>query len=184
VRGADVTQTRPNNVGPYAAGQVVGDAADARFLLPVPPLPPDAETPGFASIHLFLIESRPASDPILPALGVVLGFGVFPTVLGDGAALALAAADIAQLVPTTAATVNVSLPATGAGAGYAGSLNLTAGLAGRRAVFVSAAAQAGLYFLPGSTMCAYLFISAAYAPLALSTFTLRPYWLVLRKGTL
>jgi hypothetical protein len=147
--------------------------ADARFVLQVPALPAAALLPGFSAAIFILINGRPVADAATPAISIVLGAGLFATVLGDQTALALSDPDIAILVPAQAGAVNVQLAAIGGAAGSVGALNQGAAPAGRRAGLTSFAPAGGALFVPGQRISAYLVAAAAYNPVAQESFTVR-----------
>lgn len=170
VAAAGVTQTRPNNVTAYAAGQVYGSAADARYALTVPALPADALGPGFTSIGLLAVQNVNLAQAA-PVFNVYLFDGSPATVLGDQATIALSDADIALLVlGSLVTTITMSNNAA-----QASMLNQGAGTAGRRGSSTSSfpvTTKTGKFLTGGQTVGVYLAVQAAYTPLALEAVTL------------
>lgn len=160
---------RPNNAVAYAAGQVYGKAADARTTMVVPPLPANAQLPGFTGAQFWLLQHRDVTQAG-PQLNLVLSSQPFATVLADQHALALSDPDIQNLF-ALASTTAWHLQFSAITAGWAaGAITAGAGTAGRKGVVGSyplSLSRSPGYFTPGATLGMYFYVAAAYNPIAL-----------------
>lgn len=184
LKGTRVRVTRPNNVTAYAAGQVIGDAADARVELVIPAAPNSNWRTPFVGPNFSIRVVRGA-----PYTQGTLSFNIWvfnaqpATVLGDQQAFSLSDADVQNkwvpsIVNAQAGTQSVSIVAAAQGSTV--TLNTSAGTAGRVAATASFFAQGipgqlGL-FVPGQSIWLYLVATAAYTPLALETLDIIPYY--------
>jgi hypothetical protein len=175
-----ITLVRPNNVTAYVAGGVLGDAADARLSFTLPAVaPPDAAVPapncfGGLGVHFLFVNHRDPAAVALPAISGLLCAGPFTTVLGDQAPMALNDADIDALY------VGGAVPAFTIAGMATGVLNLTtlaigAGAAGRRGNLAAFQPSTGTLWALGQTLGLYLWMQAAYVPIAQEVFDLYPW---------
>jgi len=156
----DAVLTRPNNVTAYAANQVYGAAANARFsfVVPQPANPSRLRSPNVNNLQFTGIQTANAGG----LSGLLHLFTAAPNILGDQAAFDLDAASASVNLPVTN-TLNLGTGAL---------LNAGAGLAGRR-VAGGLTFTTGNFFAPGDTVWGYFVVGGVYNPLALESLTIR-----------
>lgn len=169
--------TRPNNTNAYAAGQVYGEAADARHSFTLPAIPAATRTAFYTGAVVMGVQGCSPSAAAVN-LGIVLFTAQPATVLGDQAALNLSDADIALIPPINTGQVGGSglVPFTSmANLGILGNLNNGAGAAGRRAGVNNFSLPLSLG-TPGTTFYFYLIALGTYTPAAIETLDLFFWW--------
>lgn len=181
VRPAAATRiTRPNNATGYTAGDVYGDAADARNSVVVPAMPSGVapQTAAFSTFSIVPVRGAPVGAAAVSFQ--LLIFTAQPaTIIGDNAPLALSDADIALIPPNYLASpgnITGLQFTTAVSAADPNTLSQAAGVAARQTVqspFTSSTGFADV-LVPGATLWFYLMVTAAYAPTALETLDL--YW--------
>lgn len=173
--------TRPNNVVAYTAGQVYGPAGDARLTFTSPALPADARDANFDLLAFTLIQGVGPATPSV-TFNLVVARAPFTSVAGDQTVLSLNDADIANLILPNAGSSPGILVAGAFTTGFGNFVvNASAGLAGRR--MYSTSASVPNLLPPLTTYGLYVWVNAAYVPLALETLTIIPYFTYSQKLT-
>lgn len=155
--------TRPNDVTPYAIGDVFGAAADARITVPCGLAP-------LASFQLrLLVVQHRAPTAAAVSIGFLPFIGAPPaTVIGDNAPLALSDADILL-------QMNSGLGQLGLNFGTTGGLNFSADPNGRRMGWTPMASLRMPVGGDGKIYFYAAFFGTTWTPLALEVMTLYPF---------
>jgi hypothetical protein len=177
---APVVIQRPNVAGAHAAGDVWGEAGDARHVLMVPALPAESYNPGFLGLVINAVETVPASDG-QHAFTFYFKHGAWTTAIADDAPFAVTDAEIALLYSgQTTIGAAFTFPI---GAGIANALNASAGIAGRRGISSGLSPQ-GELFQGGDVVGLYVVAASILAPVsaANASMTLFPLWVYNGRG--